>query len=58
MAPENREQVMDPVCGMTFRVEKAAATAQYDGRHYYFCSHACHKQFLDAPEKYARPAAD
>jgi Cu+-exporting ATPase len=52
------ERVTDPVCGMTFRVEKAAASLQYEGRTYYFCAHACHRQFQEDPEKYTRPVVD
>ena len=58
MANEGHEQVTDPVCGMTFRVEKAAARVLHESRTYYFCAHACQKQFLEDPKKYARPAGD
>lgn len=57
MANESHEQVTDPVCGMTFRVEKAAASIEHAGRTYHFCAHACHKQFLEDPERYAHAAA-
>lgn len=35
------DRVTDPVCGMTLRPEDAAATAQYRGRTYHFCSAHC-----------------
>lgn len=42
----------DPVCGMEVDEKKAAATATYKGRTYYFCAVACQKAFEKAPEKY------
>ena len=33
----------DPVCNMTVEEDEAAATADYDGKTYYFCSAACRK---------------
>lgn len=55
METEESKAVTDPVCGMTFRVEKAAASVLHDGRLYYFCAYACHKRFLEDPDTYARP---
>ncbi len=43
----------DPVCGMQVDEAKAAATAEYQGRTYYFCSAACKATFERAPEKFA-----
>ena len=37
----------DPVCGMSVDEEEAAATSEFDGRVFYFCSGAC-KQAFDA----------
>lgn len=44
--------VIDPVCRM--RVEPAAAIARivHDGQPYFFCSEACAKTFLEAPDKH------
>ena len=47
---EAREK--DPVCGMTVDRKKAAATVEYSGKTYYFCSARCGKRFRTAPEKY------
>lgn len=42
----------DPVCGMNVDEKKAAATAVYEGKTYYFCSPGCKKSFDKDPEKY------
>ena len=42
----------DPVCGMDVDEAKAAGTAQYKGRTYYFCSLGCKKSFDDDPARY------
>ena len=42
----------DPVCGMDVDEKKAAATADYQGRTYYFCAAACKRAFEKNPEKY------
>jgi Cu+-exporting ATPase len=42
----------DPVCGMDVTPEKAAATTQWQGVTYYFCSDHCLKAFIREPEKY------
>lgn len=46
------EKVQDPVCRMTLDKTKAAATAQYKGRTYYFCAPGCKVKFEKAPEQY------
>lgn len=48
----------DPVCGMDVEEQKAAATATYGGKTYYFCDPGCKTAFERAPEKYvAKPGA-
>lgn len=42
----------DPVCGMEVDEKKAAATAEYQNKTYYFCAQACKRAFEKAPEKY------
>ncbi len=42
----------DPVCGMEVDEKKAAATAAYKGKTYYFCAPACKTTFQKTPEKY------
>jgi len=43
---------IDPVCKMPVDEKKAAATSDYKGKRYYFCSVACKKAFDEEPEKY------
>ena len=47
---------IDPVCKMNVEHATAAAKADYNGQVYYFCSVACHKAFIEAPQKYAGAA--
>ncbi len=49
---ELKPKVHDPVCGMRFRPEKAAAVIEYGGRTIYFCTTACRRQFEEAPQRY------
>lgn len=42
----------DPVCGMQVDERKAAGTAVFEGKTYYFCAVACKQAFEKAPEKY------
>lgn len=44
----------DPVCGMNVDEKKAAGTAVYEGKTYYFCSPGCKATFDKDPGKYAR----
>ena len=39
----------DPVCGMRVDPDDAAASAEYDGTTYYFCSQVCHEAFVAEP---------
>ena len=43
----------DPVCGMNIEEREAAATTDYGGRTYYFCSSSCKAAFDEQPESYA-----
>jgi len=45
--------VKDPVCGMQIDSSTAVASEEYEGRKYYFCSHACHECFKTTPRQYA-----
>src|SRR5580700_250910 len=47
----------DPVCGMTVDPNKAAATAEYEGQPYYFCSKGCAAKFHQNPTKFLATAA-
>lgn len=52
MADKYDEPVRDPVCGMQITPQTAEATAEYEGRTYYFCSIGCKEDFVSNPEKY------
>ena len=45
--------VKDPVCGMDIDPATAAASEEYEGTTYYFCSGSCHQRFIAEPEKFA-----
>jgi uncharacterized membrane protein YraQ (UPF0718 family)/YHS domain-containing protein len=46
----------DPVCGMQVRTADAPASAEHDGRRYFFCSDRCRERFEADPDHHARPA--
>ena len=49
--------VVDPICGMNVNPEKAAGTAEHQGKKYFFCSNSCVAKFAADPDKYLRPGA-
>ncbi len=57
--PEKDVTVTDPVCGTHLALEKAVAQEEHEGWAFFFCSNACHRFFLAAPEQYSesRPQA-
>jgi YHS domain-containing protein len=44
--------VTDPVCGMRIDPDDAAATAEHEGKIFYFCSEACRDRFEADPGSY------
>jgi len=44
----------DPVCGMNVEAARAAATRQYAGNTYSFCSRGCAERFEREPERFLR----
>jgi len=46
--------VKDLVCGMTVNPQNAAASMNYKGQTYYFCSALCKAMFEREPEKYVK----
>lgn len=46
-------QVKDPVCGMMIEDADAVATADYNGKRYFFCSQDCKVEFDENPADYA-----
>lgn len=49
---------IDPVCGMQVDERSAAATYDYKGKTYYFCSPGCKAAFAKEPEKYLHPSRE
>ena len=47
----------DPICGMTVDPAKAAATIEYEGQPYYFCSKGCAAKFQQDPAKFLAASA-
>jgi Cu+-exporting ATPase len=47
----------DPVCGMDVAPEKAAATAEFQGKKYFFCATACAEKFEREPKRYLEAKA-
>lgn len=52
------DTAVDPVCGMTVTKAKAAATFDYKGTTYYFCSTGCKDSFAKEPDKYLKASQD
>jgi P-type Cu+ transporter len=54
---EQKEEAMatvkDPVCGMEVDPATAAASEEYEGETYHFCSESCHERFVSTPERFA-----
>jgi Cu+-exporting ATPase len=48
----NKTMVKDPVCGMDVDPDSAAASSDYEGQTYYFCSIPCQEEFDAEPEKF------
>jgi YHS domain-containing protein len=47
--------VNDPVCGMEVRAESGAASSDYGGERFYFCSEGCKQKFDAHPDLYVIP---
>jgi len=54
----NKTMVKDPVCGMDVDPDSAAASSDYEGQTYYFCSIPCQEEFDAEPEKFAGKELD
>jgi P-type Cu+ transporter len=52
MNMDDTTEVKDPVCGMTINRDSAAASQEYNGQTYYFCSAGCAENFAKDPAKY------
>lgn len=42
----------DPICGMQVDPRQVAATSEYQGTTYHFCSTGCKRQFDKNPEQF------
>jgi len=51
------DRAIDPVCGMTVVKASAAATYDYKGTKYFFCSTGCKEAFAKDPEKFLKKTA-
>ena len=51
---KSKQQVVDPVCGMTVDPAMAAARTTFKGAHIYFCAEGCKKAFDADPVKFVR----
>jgi Cu+-exporting ATPase len=49
---EVKTMAMDPVCGMEVDEKKMAATYDYRGKTYYFCTQGCKEKFSEEPERF------
>jgi xanthine dehydrogenase accessory factor len=47
-----KQEAIDPVCGMTVDVATAKHSYELEGAMYYFCCPHCRKKFVDNPQKY------
>jgi xanthine dehydrogenase accessory factor len=47
-----KQEAIDPVCGMTVDVATAKHRYEFEGTTYYFCCPHCRKKFVDNPQKY------
>ena len=59
MSGSHPERVLDPVCGMTVRVDAAEAdglTAEHEGKTFAFCRPGCRDAFLANPQMYVERA--
>jgi Cu+-exporting ATPase len=53
---EKSQKASDPVCGMSVDPATAGASAEHEGRSYYFCSKHCATAFAADPHKYTSAA--
>ncbi len=47
-----KQEAIDPVCGMTVDVISSKHSYELEGKMYYFCCPHCRKRFIDNPQKY------
>jgi len=52
MQRKERTMARDLICDMEVEEATAVATAEYQGKTYYFCAEGCKQAFEKNPEKY------
>ncbi len=55
--PDASSTLRDPVCGMTVDPKTAAASSQFRGQTFYFCSAHCRQKFDASPASFVDQAA-
>ncbi|MBS0412707.1 MAG: YHS domain-containing protein, partial [Proteobacteria bacterium] len=56
-AHEAGESVLDPVCGMTVKLNAGKPSFEHHGTTFHFCSNGCRTKFEADPDKYLNPRA-
>lgn len=56
--PNSPETAIDPVCGMTVKLNAGKPTFDYNNLTYHFCSNGCRTKFAGDPEMYLARAAE
>jgi xanthine dehydrogenase accessory factor len=54
--PAEKQEVKDPICGMTLSVDAAKCKSEFDGKSFYFCCAGCKQTFDRQPDKYVLAA--
>lgn len=54
-ADQDAATAIDPVCGMTVKIEGARHTHVHDGTTHYFCNPRCRERFIADPAHYLAP---
>src|SRR5262245_43398344 len=58
LLPEPPGTVIDPVCGMKVRPERAAGSHTFEGKTYHFCSRHCLEKFKADPKQFLKKGPD
>jgi xanthine dehydrogenase accessory factor len=50
--PAEKQEAIDPICGMTVSVDTAKYKSEFDSKSFYFCCAGCKQTYDKQPEKY------
>ncbi len=50
------ETALDPICGMSVKIEGAAHTHEFEGTTYFFCCGGCRSRFASDPRSFLETA--